>query len=241
MIRIGTSGWMYDHWVGVFYPTDLAREEWLSFYAGAFQTVEVNNTFYHLPSRDAVAGWEANVPEGFLFAIKANRYITHIKNLLDPQEAVGNLLDRIAVLGGKLGPILFQLPPHWHVNAGRLRDFVGTLPAGRRYAFEFREPTWYTDEVYDILRQGGHAFCMHDHRDAPSSERVTADFAYVRFHGRTGAYEGRYSAADLSAWAHKLAGWDGEGIDVYVYFNNDWRGHAVGNATELKELLAGQR
>jgi uncharacterized protein YecE (DUF72 family) len=171
-----------------------------------------------------------------VFAVKANRYITHMKNLLEPEEPVARMMDRIQELGEKLGPILFQLPPGWHVNASRLANFVGILPGGHRYAFEFRHESWYADPVYDVLEQSGSAFCIHDHRDAPSPRRVTADFIYVRFHGRGGGYEGRYPSADLSGWADTIAGWRDEGLDVYGYFNNDFRGYAVENARELIAL-----
>lgn len=239
MILIGTSGWAYDHWKGVFYREDASQEDLLPAYAESFKTVEINNTFYQLPDAGTVEAWRNRVPAGFVFAVKANRYITHMKNLLESEEPVERMMARVDGLGDKLGPILFQLPPRWHVNAERLASFVGILPQRFRYAFEFRHESWYADPVYDVLEQSGSAFCIHDHKDAPSPRRVTADFVYVRFHGRRGGYEGEYPSTDLSGWADTIAGWHGEGLDIYCYFNNDFRGYAVANARELIELLAG--
>jgi uncharacterized protein YecE (DUF72 family) len=162
-----------------------------------------------------------------------------MKNLLDPEEPVERMMRRVAKLRDKLGPILFQLPPGWHINADRLVRFVRGLPRDQRYAFEFRHESWYADAVYEVLEQSGSAFCIHDHEDAPSPRRVTADFIYVRFHGQRGGYEGEYPSADLSAWADAIAGWHNEGLDVYVYFNNDFGGYAVENARGLIQLLAG--
>jgi len=239
VILIGTSGWAYDHWKGVFYREDAPQEDLLPAYAESFKTVEINNTFYQLPDAGTVEAWRNRVPAGFVFAVKANRYITHMKNLLESEEPVERMMARVDGLGDKLGPILFQLPPRWHVNAERLASFVGILPQRFRYAFEFRHESWYADPVYDVLEQSGSAFCIHDHKDAPSPRRVTADFVYVRFHGRRGGYEGEYPSTDLSGWADTIAGWHGEGLDIYCYFNNDFRGYAVANARELIELLAG--
>jgi uncharacterized protein YecE (DUF72 family) len=239
MILIGTSGWAYKHWKGILYREDASQEDLLPAYAESFQTVEINNTFYRLPDEGTIAGWRCRAPDGFVFAVKANRYITHMKKLMEPEEPVERMMDRVAGLGNKLGPILFQLPPGWHVNAKRLASFADVLPQDHRYAFEFRHESWYADPVYDVLEQSGGAFCIHDHRDAPSPRRVTADFVYVRFHGRQGSYEGKYSSTDLSGWADTIAGWRDEGLSVYCYFNNDFRGHAVENARELIALLAG--
>jgi uncharacterized protein YecE (DUF72 family) len=237
MIKIGTSGWMYDHWKGPFYPEDIASDDMLPFYAQTFDTVEVNNTFYQLPSEEKVRRWKEDSPAGFLFVIKANRYITHMKNLLDPEEPVNTLMARIEILGQKLGPILFQLPPHWNVNAERLANFLEVLPQGPRYVFEFRDESWYADEIYRLLEEAGAAFCIHDHRDAPSPEEVTADFVYLRFHGPRGDYGGKYREEDLREWAERIAGWRGAGRDAYGYFNNDMRGYAVENARELRRYV----
>ena len=237
MIRIGTSGWMYDDWRDLLYPEDASREEWLGIYAESFDTVEVNNTFYQLPDAETVEAWKHRAPAGFLFAVKANRYITHMKNLLEPEEPVERMMKRVNGLGEKLGPILFQLPPGWHVNAERLASFIAVLPQGRRYVFEFRHESWYTGAVYDILEENGCAFCIHDHQDAPSPQRVTADFVYVRFHGQKGGYEGKYPSAGMSDWADTIVGCRERELDVYGYFNNDFHGYAIENARELLALL----
>jgi len=229
---------MYDHWKGPFYPEDMGSDDMLPFYAQTFDTVEVNNTFYQLPSKDKVKRWAEDSPGGFLFVIKANRYITHMKNLLDPEEPVNTLMERVEILGEKLGPILFQLPPHWNVNAERLADFLEVLPPGPRYVFEFRDESWYVDVVYRLLEEREAAFCIHDHRDAPSPEEVTSDFIYLRFHGPTGDYGGKYREEDLRDWAEKIGGWQEGDRDVYAYFNNDMRGYAVENARELRRYVA---
>lgn len=237
MIKIGTSGWMYEHWIGSFYPNDLSSEEMLPFYAEVFETVEVNNTFYQLPGETEVAAWKKRAPKGFLFAVKANRYITHMKNLLEPEEPVETLMERIGLLDQKLGPTLFQLPPRWNVNPKRLADFIRVLPSGGRYAMEFRDRSWYCGQIYRLLEKAGIAFCIHDHRDAPSPEEVTADFIYVRFHGPTGEYGGTYSEEHLRDWAQKMQSWSSHGSDVYAYFNNDMKGYAVDNARQLRTYV----
>jgi uncharacterized protein YecE (DUF72 family) len=237
MIKIGTSGWMYDHWKGPFYPQDMPSGGMLPHYAQTFDTVEVNNTFYQLPSEEKVEAWRRDSPEGFLFIIKANRYITHMKNLLEPEEPVQTMMERVTMLGHQLGPILFQLPPQWNVNAERLDAFLDVLPNGQRFAFEFRDESWYTDAVYALLEDAGAAFCIHDHRDAPSPEKTTTDWIYVRFHGPRGDYEGKYPEEALKAWADRIDTWAEDGLDVYAYFNNDMRGYAVENAQTLRDLV----
>ena len=237
MIRIGTSGWVYDDWQGVFYPDDLSQEEYLPFYADSCGSVEINNTFYNLPSEKTVEGWRERVPRSFVFAVKASRYITHVKNLLEPEDPVHQFLGRVELLAEKLGPILFQLPPSWNVNPERLRNFISILPPGHRYVFEFRDASWYTEEVFGILEENGCAFCIHDHEDAPSPDRITAGFSYIRFHGPGGSYEGKYEQEALAEWAEKLASWAQDGLDLYCYFNNDYHGHALDNASQLAALV----
>ncbi len=229
---------MYEHWRGPFYPRDIAADDMLPFYAESFDTVEVNNTFYQLPSKEKVRAWSERSPEGFLFAIKANRYITHMKNLLEPEEPVRTLMERIRVLDQKLGPTLFQLPPRWNVNAERLSNFLGVLPRGPDYSMEFRDSSWYCDAVYELLEESGVAFCIHDHRDAPAPEKITAEFVYVRFHGPIGDYGGTYPDEHLLEWAERLVSWNEGGRDVYAYFNNDMRGYAVDNARQLRAYVA---
>ncbi len=238
MIRIGTSGWVYDHWKGPFYPADAPGDELFEHYAERFDTVEINNSFYQLPAAKTVAAWHAQAPADFRYAVKANRYITHMKNLLEPEQHVKTMFDRMDALADHLGPYLFQLPPGWHVNVERLRHFGEALPSRHRYAFEFRHASWYSDAVFDLLAAHDCAFCIHDHADAPSPERITADFVYLRFHGREGTYAGSYTAEALEIWAEKIAAWDAAGHDVYAYFNNDAHGYAVDNATDLQERIA---
>lgn len=189
---IGTSGWAYDDWKGLFYPEDLSSDELLPFYAQNFGTVEINNTFYQLPEKEVVRAWRDKVPNDFLFAVKANRYITHMKNLKDAEKPVERLIDTVSLLEDKLGPILFQLPPRWHVDLKRLKNFTKTLPDGYTYVFEVRHPTWYQEEVYEILSQINAALCIQDISGEMSPIKDLADFIYVRFHGPEGTYQGRY-------------------------------------------------
>ena len=161
-IHIGTSGWHYDDWKGPFYPEETPAEQMLSYYAGHFGTVEINNSFYNLPAEKTLKNWGSTVPKDFLFAVKASRYITHMKKLKDPQEPVGNFLERIGALDRHLGPILFQLPPNWKCNGARLGDFLKFLPDNRKYVFEFRDPSWFTGEIFSLLDEAGAAFCIYD-------------------------------------------------------------------------------
>jgi len=235
-LHIGTSGWHCDHWRGPFYPPDLDAEGYLPFYARSFATVEINNSFYHLPKAETLSHWRETTPEDFVFAVKASRYITHMKKLKDPREPVSTFMDRLQALGAKLGPILFQLPPNWHLNAGRLESFLEVLPRGFCYVFEFRDPTWFDDRAYDLLRDRGVAFCMYDLAGRPSPREITADFVYVRLHGPNGPYQGLYGDQALAGWVGAFATWLRQGKDVYCYFNNDPAGHAVQNALRLKEM-----
>ena len=236
-ICIGTSGWHYDHWNESFYPEGLSPGERLAFYADRFGGVEINNSFYQLPETDTIESWRDTVSGDFLFAVKASRYITHMKKLKDPQEPVDNFLERVRSLGSRLGPILFQLPPKWRCNPQRLRDFLAVLPGGQRYAFEFRDPSWFDDEVYRALEEAGAAFCIYDLAGRQSPKEVTADFVYVRLHGPGNAYEGSYSPQVLAGWAGAFATWSGQGWDIYCFFDNDQKGYAVTDAMRLQEML----
>lgn len=239
VIRIGTSGWHYAHWRGTFYPADLPTSAWLAYYRERFDTVEINNSFYRLPSEATLALWRDAVPPGFTFAAKASRYLTHTKKLKDPEGPLHTLLPRLEVLGATLGPILFQLPPRWRCNLERLETFLAVLPATHRYAFEFRDPSWHVPAVYDLLRRHGMAFCAYDLSAFQAPLVVTADFAYVRLHGPgPGAYQGSYPQEQLAVWARRIRDWDRELAAVYVYFDNDERGFAVHDALRLRRLLA---
>jgi uncharacterized protein YecE (DUF72 family) len=236
-IHIGTSGWHYQHWRDTFYPGELASEDWLDYYAQHFHTVEINNSFYQLPEEKTLKQWRDTVPDGFSFTVKASRYITHQKKLKDPQRSLPNLLERIAVLGDKLGLILFQLPPRWHCNTERLGEFLATLPEDYRYAFEFRDRSWFVPEVYEQLAAHQAAFCIYDFAGELSPKEVTADFVYVRLHGPDEAYQGQYSTQTLSGWAGAFSTWTNQGKEVYCYFNNDQFGYAARDACHLQSMF----
>ena len=236
-IHVGTSGWSYPHWAGRFYPGDLPQRQWLGFYARHFATVEINNAFYRLPGPDTFAAWARQTPPGFLFAVKASRYITHLKKLKAPDEALARLLHHAAHLGDKLGPILFQLPPRWRCNPERLADFLQRLPRGHDYAFEFRDPSWFCEAVYGLLRDHGCAFCIYHLAGRQSPLAVTAPFVYIRLHGPDGPYQGRYGREGLVEWVEHIRVWAEEGRTVYCYFDNDQNAYAVEDARTLKRLL----
>jgi uncharacterized protein YecE (DUF72 family) len=242
-VRVGTSGWIYKHWKATVYPAGLPVKDWFGYYAATlFDTVEVNNSFYRLPSEAAFREWADQAPPGFLYAIKASRYLTHLKKLKDPEEPVNNVLSRARLLGRHLGPILYQLPPRWRCDPDRLRHFLALLPRDLTHVMEFRDRSWYADVVRELLTEYGVGFCVHDLRGDPSPEWVTARAVYVRFHGPTvRAYAGGYPRERLQFWAD----WIGErrqgGHDVYCYFNNDDAGHAVRDGLTLRALLAGER
>jgi uncharacterized protein YecE (DUF72 family) len=232
-IHIGTSGWYYEHWEGPFYPDGIAKGSYLEHYVEHLHTVEINNTFYQLPEEKTLQNWRDTVPDSFVFAAKASRYITHMKKLKDPEEPVATFLGRVEVLGDKLGPILFQLPPNWHFNRERLTAFLGALPSGHRYAFELRDPDWLNGEAYEILEAHDAALCIYDFQGRQSPRKVTTSFVYVRLHGPYGGYRGKYSREALAGWAGALSSWLRQGRDVYCYFDNDEAGYAVQNALEL--------
>jgi uncharacterized protein YecE (DUF72 family) len=236
-IRIGTSGWHYKHWVGRFYPDRWPASKMLAFYMERFDTVELNNTFYRLPPETALEDWRESTPPRFLFAAKGSRFLTHMKKLKDPEPGVTRYFERVDQLGKKLGPILFQLPPKWGVDVGRLEEFLAALPRHHRYAFEFREPSWNTGAVLDLLRKANVAYCIFDLAGYQSPIEVTADFAYLRLHGPGGKYQGSYSDESLRAWAKRIRNWRRELEAVFVYFDNDDSGYAAQNASRLKELV----
>jgi uncharacterized protein YecE (DUF72 family) len=238
-IRVGTSGYMYRHWRGVLYSQGQPQGTWLERYAAVFDTVEMNATFYRLPSADSVQRWRDAVPPDFVFAVKGSRYLTHLKRLLDAEEGLRRFYDPVARFGRKLGPVLWQLPPGLKADADRLDRFLSRLPAGR-HVVEFRNAAWYTEEVCAVLDRHGAAFCEHDQvkEDPP---RLTGTFRYVRFHGTTGRYSGRYGPAALRPRAEDYLASAARGTDVFVYFNNDVGGHAVRDALDLLALVGGER
>ncbi|MCO5171387.1 MAG: DUF72 domain-containing protein [Planctomycetes bacterium] len=241
--RVGTSGWQYRHWRGVFYPEGLRTAEWFDFYAGRFDTVEVNNTFYRLPEAATFTAWRRQAPAGFLYAVKFNRFGTHMKKLLDPAQTVGRFLERALELEHTLGPVLVHLPPRWKVQVDRLARFLDVATSGQgrrvRWAVELRDPSWLCEPVYRVLRERGVALCLHDmlpnHPDV-----VTADWTYLRYHGGRW-YDGAYDDAALDEAARRVEAHRARGRDVYVYFNNDLHGHAVRNATDLRARLRPRR
>ena len=239
--RIGTSGWQYKHWRGPFYPEKLPLRAWLPYYAEHFDTVEVNNSFYRLPTEETFAKWRDTTPPGFVFAVKASRYLTHFKRLIEPAEPIARLFSRIDVLGDKLGPVLFQLPPRWSVDVERLRLFLAELPRGRRYAMEFRDPSWETPAVWRLLERHNVARCVYELAGYTAPLEDTADFVYLRLHGPSSSkYAGSYDARALERWARWLdrsALPNGRKRDVYVYFDNDQAGYAAANAAALKTKL----
>lgn len=240
-LYIGTSGWSYPHWQGIFYPLDLPAVDYLGYYARYFQTVEINNTFYQLPREAAVRQWLARVPGNFIFAIKASRFITHRKKLKGAEavRAFQQFYSPVQLLKDQLGPLLFQLPPHWRVNPERLRAFLEALPRGLKVVFEFRDPSWFDEAVYQILREHQAACCWYHLEDFYSPQPVLAPWVYIRLHGAQGKYLGKYSTPSLKKWAREIKTCCDQGLEVYCYFNNDPQGHAVANALTLKELTGG--
>ncbi len=238
-IWIGTSGYHYPHWKGPFYPERTPASKMLGLYVERFDTVELNNTFYRLPPKKAVAAWHDETPANFLFAAKGSRFITHMKKLKDPDPALDRYFDHIAGLGEKLGPVVFQLPPFMERNVERLETFLAALPQGGRFAFEFRNPTWHCDEVYSMLQRFNTAFCPFDIAGFQSPIEVTADFAYVRLHGPgPGPYQGSYSSDALDNWAGRIREWSLTLKAIYLYFDNDMAGFAVSGALRLKSIIA---
>jgi uncharacterized protein YecE (DUF72 family) len=236
-VRVGCSGWQYKHWRGTFYPASLPQSRWFDHYASVFDTVEVNNSFYRLPERATFAAWARRAPSGFEFAVKASRFLTHMKKLKDPEEPLERLFARMRALGTHLGPVLYQLPPGWKADPERFRYFLAALPREVRHAVEFREPSWYEPGILELMERYRVALCLHDMRgSAPERERV-GPFVYVRFHGATSKYGGSYTDERLRGWAHWLHGQRGDGCDVYAYFNNDVGGHAPRNAITLRRML----
>jgi len=236
-IRIGTSGWHYADWQGRFYPDKLPRNKWFEYYAKEFDTVEINNTFYHQPKETTFQNWHKQAPRNFLFTVKANRFITHIKRLKDPKEPLERFLEGVKLLKGNLGPILYQLPPSFHKDLDRLESFLKVLPKKLIAVFEFRHESWFSQDTYGLLREFNAGFCIHDMPGMEVSHVVTSDVIYVRFHGPTGRYQGNYSKSALREWSE----WIRENMKgkkaVFAYFNNDYNAYAIYNAKTLKEQI----
>jgi uncharacterized protein YecE (DUF72 family) len=237
-LRIGCSGWNYAHWRERVYPPGLPPRRWLEHYATLFDTVEVNATFYRLPTQKALAGWVEGTPPGFLLTVKASRYLTHVKRLTDLGSGLERFYERIEPLvrSPKLGPVLWQLPPNFRRDDDRLRAALAALPPGR-HAFEFRHESWFADEVYDLLRAGDVALVIGHNPSRPfQTFELTATWTFVRFHYGARGRRGNYSERELDEWAGRLQAWREHG-DVYAYFNNDWEGYAVRNGVGLRDRL----
>jgi len=234
---IGCSGWYYEHWRGLYYPRELPKPKWLEFYARQFTTVELNNSFYRLPSETAFTAWRESTPGNFIFAVKVSRFITHIKRLKNLDSAVENFLSRAEFLGEKLGPLLYQLPPNMKRNDELLQNFLASLPSKYQHVVEFRHKSWIDDAVFDILRRHNVGLCVFDMPGFSCPIVATSDFAYVRFHGSEGLYSGCYSDAELSQWAQRIARLVQNVEASYIYFNNDAEAFAVKNAITLGKLL----
>ena len=237
-MHIGCSGWQYKDWRERFYPKGCAQRNWLEYYSRTFDTVEVNSTFYRLANRDAVARWVEETPEQFVFALKASRYMTHIKKLADLPESLERFYDRIEPLveSPKLGPVVWQLPPWFKRDDERLRYALGQLPAGR-HCIEFRHETWFVPDIYELLREFRVALVIGDHPERPWQPReMTTDWTFVRFHYGARGRRGNYSKTELETWAKRIEQWRGQ-VEVFAYFNNDWEGFAVQNGRWLKRRL----
>jgi uncharacterized protein YecE (DUF72 family) len=238
-VRVGCSGWNYKSWRNRFYPARLPTSQWLRFYTSHFDTVEVNNTFYRLPEQSTFAAWRAQVPAGFLFAVKASRFLTHMKRLRDPEEP----LDRLFSRASALGPVLYQLPAQFTRDLDRLDHFLQALPrkvnsTRLRHVMEFRDPSWYVADTFDLLDRRGVALCLHDKQGSNIDGPFVGPFVYVRFHGTSGHYHGSYGSAQLDHWARRLAEHAHDGKAVFAYFNNDPDAVAVANATSLRSSLS---
>jgi uncharacterized protein YecE (DUF72 family) len=236
-IWIGTSGYVYRHWrKGVFYPAGLRAREELAYYATRFPTVELNNPFYRLPTTEMFARWRAATPGDFQFAVKASRFITHVKRLRHVADEIALFMDRATQLGPKLGPVLFQLPPNQQQDTSLLREFLALLSPGQRWVVEFRHPSWHTTEVYQLLAERGVALCIPVGGGSHPDRITTAPFTYIRMH-RSQEPGGGFTREELRSWAAQVRGLRNAGKDVYVYFNNDWEGFAVRDAAVLQQLL----
>jgi uncharacterized protein YecE (DUF72 family) len=240
--HIGTCGWNYPHWKERFYPSGLPPERWLSHYAGKLASVEINRSFYRLPTPENFAHWASLVPKGFVFAVKATRFTTHIKRLKEAPQTTANLLMAARELGERLGPVLFQLPPTMHYDAGRLQGLLGYLKGqdvvpGLRAALEVRHASWLNPDCFRQLEAAGVALCLADYAALPVPGPLTAPFVYVRRHMPLGEEAESYSERLLEGFAGQIRGWLGEGRDVYFYFNNDVWAYAVQNAQRLCELV----
>lgn len=238
MVKIGTSGWQYRHWRRTFYPEGLPTSRWLDFYTASFDTVEVNNAFYRLPSAEVFARWRDATPEGFEMAVKASSYLTHNKRLREPREPVDRFMDRARHLGTKLGPVLVQLPPTMRADVGRLDDALACFPKGVRVAVEIRHESWDCDAVFQVLARHGAAWCVADAPWRRWPVVRTADWGYFRFHEGVASPRPCYGRRSLATWATRIAETWPTACDVYAYFNNDPCACALHDARVFAGLCA---
>jgi uncharacterized protein YecE (DUF72 family) len=246
-VRVGCSGWQYQHWRGEFYPAGLPQARWFAHYALTFDTVEINNSFYRLPPAETFAKWREQAPKRFVYAVKASRFLTHMKKLKDPEEPLHRFYSQAWHLGPQLGPILYQLPPRWPVDVERFEIFLRAVRRVSRllhirapHVVEFRDPSWYDDRVFALMKQHKVALCLHDMEGSATDKIVIGPLVYVRYHFGTKKYGGRYDDRRLEAWADWLAERAAGGTDVYAYFNNDTGGHAPRDAVRLRSRIDGR-
>jgi len=236
-IHVGCSGWVYKHWRGILYPDGLPQKRWFERYSQEFDTVEINASFYRLPLASTFEAWRGKAPPGFRYAIKVNRFITHLKKLRDCEEATEQFIALARPLGETLGPLLYQLPPSLKPDLARLEDFLNLLPNDLTHVFEFRNKDWYLPETYALLDRYGASFCVHDMHGSKTERIAVGRTAYVRFHGAEGKYWGRYSDADLLSWTDWIMEQARGGKSCWCYFNNDIHGHAIHDAQTLKSMV----
>jgi uncharacterized protein YecE (DUF72 family) len=236
-IRIGCSGWNYKDWRGPFYPQDMPVKNWFAFYAQTFDTVEINNSFYRLPKPEVFAKWRDQAPPGFCYAVKASRYLTHNRKLNEPEAPLNLMIGNARHLEPHLGPLLYQLPPHWKLNRERLEYFLARLPSDLTHVLEFRDESWMTEEVLALLDAHGVAFCTHDMPGMKVPRWASGKAAYVRFHGGVSKYRGRYLDSALQSWADWMIEQEKSGRDVWAYFNNDYDADAIQDALTLRAMV----
>lgn len=236
-LYIGTSGWVYTHWKENFYPVKLSEKNYLNFYSSYFSTVEINSTFYRIPTEKTIKNWQLQVPNDFIFSLKANQYITHLKRLKEFPRTTTRFFETIALFGNNLGPILFQLPPSFKINLERFEEFIEQLPKKSLYVFEFRNPSWYIDKIYELLRKHNISLCITDLNGHLSPIEITSAFTYIRLHGPQKSYQGSYDKQALKKWKHRIEEFLSKNKKVFCYFDNDEKGYAIKDASTLKKMI----
>jgi uncharacterized protein YecE (DUF72 family) len=236
-IHVGCSGWVYKHWRGIFYPEGLPQRRWFERYSEEFDTVEINASFYRVPLASTFEGWRDKAPPGFRYAVKVNRFITHMKKLLDCDEPLESFIALVRPLGPALGPLLYQLPPSLHKDLPRLERFLVRLPGDLEQVVEFRHKSWYDEDVLQLLDRFGVGFVSHDLKGLVSPRWASGRTAYVRFHGAAGKYWGRYPDEALIEWTDWIVAQARRGCSVWCYFNNDIHGHALEDARTLRSMV----